>query len=252
MQKRWMIAALALGLLLTGCGKKDAEETAPMFEEPIPMLTEAPTWPTAEAPTENMISTEGVVGTLPLPDTEEDPQDEVAPAETTPPETAPKDDPDVEVVDETVYAISEVNVRSGPGFNHAVIGKLQGGDSVKRTGIGKHGWSRITYDGKTAYVANNYVTPGSPETADGATYQEVNQTVKATAKVNVRKGPGVGFQVVGQLQAGEEVNRTGIGSKGWSRIKYNGQTAYVANNYLKVVSNTAVPEETKAAEKKDK
>ena len=136
-----------------------------------------------------------------------------------------------------------VNVRSGPGFNHAVVGKLQGGDSVKRTGIGKHGWSRITYEGKTAYVANNYVTPDSPETAGGATFQEVNQTVKATAKVNIRKGPGVNYACLGQLQAGEQVTRTGVGSKGWSRIKYNGEICYVANNYLKVVSNTAIPEE---------
>ena len=216
-----------------------------MFEEPIPMLTEAPTWPTAAAPTEDLTSSEGVVGTL--PPAEEtiqaaDPQ-ETVPQETAAPETAPAEDPNAQAVDETVYAVAEVNVRSGPGFNHGVIGKLQAGDSVKRSSIGKHGWSQITYDGKTAYVANNYVTTDSPETAGGATFQEVNQTVKATAKVNIRKGPGVSYAGLGQLQAGEEVTRTAIGSKGWSRIKYNGEVCYVANNYLKVVSNTAIPEE---------
>ena len=247
MQTKWLIAAVAVSLLLTGCGKKDSCETTPMFEEPIPMLTEAPTWPTAAPPVEEA-PVDGVVGTL-APEEVEEVTEEAAPEEETVPETAPKEDPNVDVVDETVYAISQVNVRSGPGFNHAVIGKLEGGDSVKRTGIGKHGWSRITYEGKTAYVANNYVTPDSPETAGGATYQEVNQTVKATAKVNVRKGPGVGYPVLGQLKAAEQVTRTGIGSKGWSRIKYDGKIAYVANNYLKVVSNTAVPEETKKEEK---
>ena len=246
MQKRWIILALAFGVLLTGCGKKDSEETQPVFEEPIPMLTEAPTWPSSPAPTDAPAPTDGVVETV----APEGAQETVAPpVETVPPETAPKEDPNVEVVDQTVYAVSEVNVRSGPGFNHRVIGKLQGGDSVKRTGIGKHGWSRITYEGETAYVANNYVTPDSPETAGGATFQEVNQTVKATAKVNIRKGPGVSYKVLGQLQAGEEVTRTAIGSKGWSRIKYDGNVCYVANNYLKVVSNTAVPEDT-ATEKK--
>ena len=240
MQKRWIIFALAFGLLLTGCGKKDKEETTPVFEEPIPMLTEAPTWPTAAAPTEDLSSNDGVVGTLAPADVE---NQENVPEETAAPETEPKEDPNVEVVDETVYAVAEVNVRSGPGFNHGVIGKLKGGDTVKHTGIGKHGWSRITYEGKTAYVANNYVTPDSPETAGGATFQEVNQTVKATAKVNIRKGPGVNYACLGQLQAGEQVTRTGIGSKGWSRIKYNGEICYVANNYLKVVSNTAIPEE---------
>ena len=243
MQKRFLIAALALGLLLTGCGKKDAEETAPVIQEPIPMLTEAPTWPSAEEPDEGFSGEEGVVGTLAPEDVVTPDNGDPVPEETAAPETAPKDDPNVDVVNETVYAVAHVNVRSGPGFNHKVIGQLEGGDSVKRTGIGKHGWSRITYEGQTAYVANNYVTTDTPETANGATFQEVNQTVKATDKVNIRKGPGVDYPVLGKLQAGEEVTRTGIGSKGWSRIKYDGQICYVANNYLKVVSNTAVPED---------
>lgn len=248
MQKKWIVLALALGLLLTGCGKDKAKETEPMFQNTIPPLTEAPTWPTA-APEETQ--NEGVVGTLgPVDEGTEATVDATASAEETeateaPAETAPKEDPDVKVVDETVYAVAQVNVRKGPGFNYAVVGELRGGDSVKRTGIGEHGWSRITYEGQTAYVANNYVTTDSPEKAGGATFKEVKQTVKATAKVNVRKGPGVDYDVIGQLQAAEEVTRTAIGSKGWSRIKFNGGTAYVSNNYLKVVSNEAIPEETK-------
>lgn len=251
MNKKWMILALALGLVLTGCGKKKAEETQPQFQDPIPMLTEAPTWPTA-APEETL--SDGVVGML-GPVDESTPEaaeteEATAPEETeAPAETAPKPDSEVEEVDETVYAKAQVNVRKGPGFSHAVIGKLHGGDSVKRTGIGKHGWSRITYEGQTAYVANNYVTTDSPEKAGGATFKEVNQTVKATAKVNVRKGPGVDYDIVGQLQAGEEVSRSAVGNKGWSRIKFKDGTAYVANNYLKVVTNSAVPEETKAETK---
>ena len=237
MQTKWLLAALVLGLMMTGCGKKDVEETVPMMTEPIPMLTEAPTWPSAED--DSTMDTISQVGS----ENESASLETLAPTEETePPETAPKADPDVDEVNETVYAVAHVNVRSGPGFNHKVIGTLEGGDSVKRTGIGRHGWSRITYEGKTAYVANNYVSPDSPETANGNTFQEVNQTVKATSKVNVRKGPGVDYALMGQLKGGEEVTRTGIGSKGWSRIKYDGKTAYVANNYLKVVSNTAVPE----------
>ena len=235
---------MALGLLLTGCGKKDSEETRPVFDDPIPMLTEAPTWPSADNQEETF--PDGIVGTIPMPDASEETsaETEAVPAETEA-ATEPKADPDVDAVNETVYAVAQVNVRKGPGFNHAVIGKLQAGDQVTRTGIGKHGWSRITYDGKTAYVANNYVTPDSPEKAGGATFKEVNQTVKATAKVNVRKGPSVDYAVLGQLKGGEEVTRTAIGSKGWSRIKFDGKTAYVANNYLKVFSNDAVPEEKK-------
>lgn len=242
MEKKWLIGALILGLLLTGCGKKDAEASDPVMNEPIPMLTEAPTWPSADASDEETTYEGGEITPLETEEGEDAGQVEAVTEETLPPETEPKADPDVDVVNETVYAKAHVNVRSGPGFNHKVVGTLEGGDSVTRTGIGKHGWSRITFEGKTAYVANNYVSPDSPETANGNTFQEVNQTVKATSKVNVRKGPGVDYALMGQLKAGEEVTRTGIGSKGWSRVKFDGKTCYVANNYLKVVSNTAVPE----------
>ena len=243
MQKKWIAVGLAASLLLVGCSNKDDKDSEPMFQDPVPILTEAPTWPQSE-PEADTQSTISSVDEIPEQQ-EETPDSAEATVEELPPETAPKADPQVEEVNEVVYAVAQVNVRSGPGFNHAVVGKLHGGDKVTRTGIGKHGWSRITYEGKTAYVANNYVTTDSPETAGGATFKEVKQTVKATAKVNIRKGPGVDYDVVGQLQAGEEVTRTAIGSKGWSRILHNGEVCYVANNYLKVVTNEAVPEETK-------
>ena len=135
-------------------------------------------------------------------------------------------------VNETVYAVAKVNVRSGPGFKYQVIGQLRGGDTVTRTGIGSK-WSQIIFQDKTGYVANNYVTTDSPEKANGATFEEVDQTVRATAKVNIRSGPGVDYDVIGQLQAGEEVKRTAIGDKGWSRILYNDKPCYVSNSYLR-------------------
>ena len=236
MQKKWIILALAFGLLLTGCGKDKKEETEPLFDSPIPALTEAPTWPTA-APAET--EDNGVAGTLgPVDDaTEATVEATAAATEATeaPAETAPKADPDVEEVNETVYVIGKVNVRKGPGFNHGVLGQLKAGDTVTRTGVGEHGWSRITYNGQTAYVANNYLTTDSPEKANGATFKDVNQTVRATAKVNVRKGPSVEYEIVGSLQAGQEVTRTAVGDKGWSRIKFNDGDAYVSNSYLRVV-----------------
>ena len=45
--------------------------------------------------------------------------------------------------------------------------------------------------------------------------------------------------MVGSIKAGESVTRTGIGDNGWSRIKYNGQTAYVISSAL----TTEKPEE---------
>ena len=242
MQKKWMALALVLSLLLVGCGKKDAEE--PSFDT-IPQLTEAPQmedfgdvqWDVDTTPVETFLET------LPLETAAETTPETEAPTE---PPTEPKKVQDQKVVDETVYAVAKVNVRSAPGFNGKVLGQLKGGETVKRTGIGAK-WSEIIFEGKTAYVANNYVTTDSPESAGGATFEEVRQTVKATAKVNIRSGPGVDYDVIGQLQAGEEVKRTAIGSKGWSRILYNDKPCYVSNNYLKTIHVDEMPDEKETA-----
>lgn len=62
-------------------------------------------------------------------------------------------------------------------------------------------------------------------------FTSVNQTVYATDDgINVRNSP-VDGEVIGSLDKGDSVTRTGIGD-GWSRVKYYGQTAYVSSDYL--------------------
>lgn len=67
----------------------------------------------------------------------------------------------VDVV-ETVYAISTVNVRSGPSTDDMIVGSLSYGESVQRTGIGNKGWSRVDYNGEEAYVYASYLSTTNP------------------------------------------------------------------------------------------
>ena len=64
---------------------------------------------------------------------------------------------------ETVYAIDSVNVRSSCTTSNSdnIIGSLEVGQSVTRTGVGS-GWSRITYNGQTAYVSSDYLDTKNP------------------------------------------------------------------------------------------
>ena len=63
--------------------------------------------------------------------------------------------------DEIVYATSDVNVRTGPGTNAKILGAIKKGNSIKRTAIGDNGWSKVSYNGKTAYVFSKYLTKTS-------------------------------------------------------------------------------------------
>lgn len=66
-------------------------------------------------------------------------------------------------VNETVYATSSVNIRSSYSTSSSVVGSLDAGDSVTRTGRGSNGWSRVSYNGQTAYISSSYLTTEKPE-----------------------------------------------------------------------------------------
>ncbi len=54
----------------------------------------------------------------------------------------------------------------------------------------------------------------------------------ANKTVNVRKGPSTGYDKVGVLERGATVEVIGKVSEGWYQIRYDGDLAFVAQNYL--------------------
>lgn len=144
-------------------------------------------------------------------------------------------------VNETVTAKQETNLRTEPStLNDASIaGKLVHGDTATRTGIGHNGWSRLILNGKTYYAVSNYLTTDMNDTGaqappQGPVYTQVNESVTAKEKTNLRTEPSTASEdtVVGVLHNGEVLTRIGIGDNGWSKLDYNGQTVYAVSSYL--------------------
>ncbi len=75
----------------------------------------------------------------------------------------PKPEPVFTTVNQTVYAKSETNVRESFSTTSSSFGMLATGESVIRIGIGDNGWSKVTYNGKTAYIYSNNLTTTKPE-----------------------------------------------------------------------------------------
>lgn len=75
-------------------------------------------------------------------------------------------------VDETVYAKSNANVRSGAGTEYEVIGALNAGDSVRRLSVIDNGWSRVEYNGDEAYVSSSLLTNTLPAPAEEVSAEE--------------------------------------------------------------------------------
>lgn len=79
-------------------------------------------------------------------------------------------------VNETVYATATVNVRESYSSSSSKLGSLNAGDSVTRTGRGSNGWSRITFNGKTAYVSSSYLTTTKPEKSNNKALSSLTVT----------------------------------------------------------------------------
>lgn len=63
----------------------------------------------------------------------------------------------------TMYVISSVNVRKGPGTEYDVIGNLSTGLSVEVTGKASTGWYRINYNGSEGFCSDSYLSNTKPE-----------------------------------------------------------------------------------------
>ncbi len=76
----------------------------------------------------------------------------------------------VESASGTVYLTgNQVRVRTGPGTGYSILGALNKGDSVTRTGTVKNGWTQVKYKGYTGYIYTQYLTDTAPTAAPAAT-----------------------------------------------------------------------------------
>ena len=147
-------------------------------------------------------------------------------------------------------ALSNVNIRSGPGTGFPVIGAVYAGQIVQVLGVGQGGWYQIACQsngvvtcwitGSPHYVRALYSLPAQPgcpgnhpsctpppppppppspctpscPPAPGPVTQ-----VQAQRVVNVRSGPGMSYHVVGQLAPWQVAQVTGVSRDGyWYRI----------------------------------
>lgn len=152
-------------------------------------------------------------------------------------------------VDESVTAKEVTNLRTEPSAiaDDTIAASLSRGEWIRRTGISSRGWSRVEYDGQTLYAITGLLLTEEEERlyairtasrTDDSVYQAVNDSVTAKSETNLRDGASTeNTQVIATIQNGEWVSRTGIGSNGWSRLSYNGQTLYALNSYLTTSEN---------------
>ncbi len=121
---------------------------------------------------------------------------------------------------EAPYAIvlaAYLNVRTGPGANYAILGQVQGGETLPIVGRSANNrWYQVETRFGTGWVYSGYVATrneygGSPVTTASAANAEVDGPfgIVNTGALHVRSGPGGQYTSLGTLAGGTQTRIVG-------------------------------------------
>ena len=154
----------------------------------------------------------------------------------------------------TIKVNGALNVRSGAGTNHSVIGSLSNGakvEIVETSGT----WYKIKYGSGYGYVSKDYVTvstdlgnnsgssgSGNNSGNNGSSASTQSGTIKVNGALNVRSGAGTNHSVIGSLSNGAKVEIVET-SGTWYKIKYGSGYGYISKDYV-VLNTRSIAEDT--------
>ena len=139
-------------------------------------------------------------------------------------------------VDAPGYILGDdVNIRTMPGTDSQIIGRVQRGFRLHIISY-EDGWAKVEdTKGNVGYVAKQYISTNGTDVdwSKGDKYGKsaYSGVVKAT-DVNMRESNSINSRVIGTFQQGEHVKVLGF-YKEWVKVqRNNGQVGYIMRSYL--------------------
>ncbi|MBM7799338.1 uncharacterized protein YgiM (DUF1202 family) [Microlunatus panaciterrae] len=123
------------------------------------------------------------------------------------------------------------------------MGGLYRGQSIPAISTTKSGWTKVRFNGSTAYISSRYLTRSGKGAPVAPVKINTASTKITTARLNVRTGPSLQGKVVGVIGTGSIVKLTGKYSRGFSEIVYANSRRWVTTQYL-ASSTRGLPEIT--------
>ncbi len=150
-----------------------------------------------------------------------------------------------------VKAIDVVNIRTSDSETADKLGKAAVGDEFELLEEKGNGWSKIKYEGGEAFIKSDYLEPSESMAASDVEQNEdeeegdsqeqadnsddsaaTNGTVTVKETVRIRSGASENSEKIATAYMGETFDVIMKQADGWTKIKYNGQTAYVKSDYV--------------------
>lgn len=148
---------------------------------------------------------------------------------------------------ETVYAISNINIRKEAREDSDKVGSALIGQSFTRTGTTEDGWSAIEFDGGKAYIKSEYLSTEKPEVPEGEEPQQTEEnngdnggvnyvpegkTLTLNNAMNIRKSMNEDAEKVGTAAPGDTITVILSYKEGWTKVEWNGTTGYIRTDLL--------------------
>lgn len=146
-----------------------------------------------------------------------------------------------------VKATDVVNIRSSDSETADKLGKAALGEEFDLIEKIENGWSKVAYNGGEAYIKSEYLedvetTEVAANDGDGNTSSTNNSqengeimttgTVTVTDNVRIRSGASENSEKIATAYVGEKLELVMKQADGWTKIKYNGEIAYVKSEYV--------------------
>ena len=147
-----------------------------------------------------------------------------------------------------VKAIDVVNIRTSDSETADKIGKAAVGDEFTLLEEKGNGWSKVEYEGREAFIKSDYLEPSEtavdlaendgdneiePEDDDNDSAPAAStETVTVKENVRIRKGASETSEKLATAYTGDRLKVIMKQADGWTKIDYNGQTAYVKSEFV--------------------
>jgi len=128
-----------------------------------------------------------------------------------------------------------LNIRSGPGTDSKVIGKMANESACEILSI-ENDWAHIQSGEVDGYVSIEFLIRGKDAIIEANDY--VNTVVKVTADaLKVREEPNTECEVIMTVAKGQELEIVNDDIEGWVKVSIDGEEAYVSAEFVEVTDS---------------
>jgi uncharacterized protein YgiM (DUF1202 family) len=134
-----------------------------------------------------------------------------------------------------VMATASLNVRKGAGISYEKLTTVSSGKKLVYLGesavVGGRTWYKVSCSQGIGWISSAYSKLVSPTSS-------TTQCVTTTGSVYLRKGPGLGYEIITSASEGKtfEYLSSSTDSRGvkWYKVTYGSGTAWISSKYSKI------------------